>query len=231
MIKINLASRKGPAFAGGSAGGTDGGTGLFSSMGGIFQRMGGGGTGTASSSVAVQELAREVGLKVLLVIVVYFGCQYAFDSKTQEELGIVRGEADTLSAEVARLDDAIGRMAQYTTEKKNIEDYEKVLNAKLNAINELMTDRDASARMFGELSSLLPKELWLTEYALEGDKVRFKGSALTIEVATEFLARVNSSPNYRDGQARMGESSDPVTGRNLQDFDIGAARRGGTGEL
>ena len=173
MIKINLASRKGPALAGAGAAGGEGDTGLFSSLGGMFQRKGGG--TASSSSAALRDLAREVGMKLVLVVVVYFGSQYALDSKKEEELGVVRGEADTLSAEVARLNEAIGRMAQYEVEKKNIEDYEKVLKAKLDAISELMTDRDSSARMFAELSSLLPKDLWLTEYGLEGSKVRFKG--------------------------------------------------------
>jgi|GEM_PF-2715759 len=227
MIKINLASRKSPVLAGAaSGGGGEGGTGLFSSLGGIFQRVGGESAGTASSAAAVQELAREVGMKVVLVVAVYFGSQSAFDYKKKEELGVVRGEADTLSAEVARLDGAIGRMAQYEAERKSIEDYEKVLKAKLDAINELMADRDSAARMFGELSSLLPPELWLTEYGVDGSKAKFKGSALTIEVATEFLSRINGSPNYQEGQARMGELTDAVTGRRLQEFDISAGREG-----
>ena len=228
MIRINLASRKGPALSGAGATGGEGGTGLFSSLGGMFQRVGGG--GTASSSAAVQELTREVGLKILLVVLVYFGAQTALDSKREEELGVVRGEADTLSAEVARLDEAIGRMSQYEAEKKNIEDYEKVLKSKLDAISELMADRDSSARMFAELSSLLPKELWLTEFGVDGGRVRFKGSALNIEIATDFLSRVNSSPNFQDGQARMGEVADPLTGRSLQEFDIVASRKGVSSE-
>jgi Tfp pilus assembly protein PilN len=88
-----------------------------------------------------------------------------------------------------------------------------------------MVDRDSASRMLRELPDILPKELWLSSFSVEGSKASFKGRALNIDTVNEFLAKVNLSTHYRDGQSSMSEKKDELTGRLIQDFEIKASRR------
>ena len=217
MIRINLALKKGPVGSVPASGGAGG----LSDLLARFKDTG----GAARTSDAIQELAKEVLVKMLITTGVYFACDYALAEKKNEELGIVRAEADSLSAESARLDAEIAKRAQYEAEKKKIEEYEKILTSKLNTIDRLMANRDGAFRMFKELGGLIPDDAWLSSYSVTSSSVNFKGVALNSESVARFMKNVESSPNYFQPAPTQSERRDELTGRMMQEFEIQATRR------
>ena len=178
-----------------------------------------------TSSGARQELAREVLTKVLLVASVYLGGDFLVSSVKETKLEQVRTESSALQAEVSKLDVEIAKRTQVEQEKKRIEDFEKILTAKLETIERLMQGRDDASKMLRELSGILPADVWLNSFDVKEQQVTMKGSALSIEPVTQFLSAVNSSPFYRDGQPRLSEQKNANTGQVIQDFELSAFRR------
>jgi type IV pilus assembly protein PilN len=180
---------------------------------------------SVTSSGARQELAREVLTKVLLVASVYLGGDFLVSSVKETKLEQVRTESSALQAEVSKLDVEIAKRTQVEQEKKRIEDFEKILTAKLETIERLMQGRDDASKMLRELSGILPADVWLNSFDVKEQQVTMKGSALSIEPVTQFLSAVNSSPFYRDGQPRLSEQKNANTGQVIQDFELSAFRR------
>jgi Tfp pilus assembly protein PilN len=223
MIKINLALKKGPAS---QSGVRTSGSAASSLLGGLEQLFKKGpSTASVTSSDARQELSREVLTKALLVASVYLGGDFLVSSVKETKLEQVRSESSALQAEVSKLDVEIAKRTQIEQEKKRIEDFEKVLTAKLETIERLMQGRDDASKMLRELSGILPAEVWLNSFDVKEQQVTMRGSALSIEPVTQFLSAVNSSPFYRDGQPRLSEQKNANTGQVIQDFELSAFRR------
>jgi len=224
MIRINFALRKGPIAAAPSAS-SRGSSSLFPSLGGLF-------TGSSqkssaeSSSAASQDLAREVLTKVLLVACVYFGGDFVVGAMKDTELEKSRSEASALQNEVAKLNAEVAKRVQLENEKKKIEEFEKVLSAKLETIEKLMIGRDSASNMFKELSGFIPPEVWLSSFSVDTKKVTLRGRSIGIDAVTTFLAAVNASPYYVDGQPRISEKKESNSNQVTQEFELTAGRKG-----
>jgi Tfp pilus assembly protein PilN len=223
MIRINLALRKGPAGAAAAGASAASGKGPFAGLeallSGLSSKSGG-----ATTQGAGRELAREVLMRIVLVVGVYFAGNEMLTSWKAEELGKVQGEIASLTSEVSRLDAEIAKRAQVEQEKKRIEEFELILKSKLDTIDRLMAGRESASRILRDLAGMLPKEVWLSAFQVDSKGLDVKGTSIGIDPVSSFLSALNSSPYFRDGQPRITEKVNRESGQTLQDFDLKADR-------
>jgi Tfp pilus assembly protein PilN len=223
MIKINLALRKGPSQGVATSGGRSGS--LFSFLDGFLQGSSSKAQGSSSSAPS-RELVREVVTRLLVVACVYLGTDFFVGTLKDTELEKVRSESGALQNEIAKLNAEVAKRAELEADKKKIEEFEKVLKAKLETIERLMVGRDSASKIFRELSGIIPPEVWLNSINVEEKKVTFRGSSLGIDPITTFLAAVNASPYYQDGQPQISEKAESDRSQVTQSFEVTAGRRG-----
>jgi len=119
-------------------------------------------------------------LLVVAVGAVYFFQRRAFD-KENELMATAQQEKSKLAYVTAKLEELSRQKA--------------TLVRKITLINELKSRQDLAVRVLDDLSRSLPDWVWLTEVSFDGLTVQIKGKALSNNLISDFIDRLEASPD------------------------------------
>lgn len=124
-------------------------------------------------------------IAVVLMIVYYFSLTNQIASKKTEKAGKEQ------------------RLAEIKEQIKDVENYEKdneAFREKNKAIEELKAKQAAPLILLDEVSSLLPKGVWLTELSEKGGTISIKGVAFTNPDLVNYVQNLKGSKYMTDVQ-------------------------------
>ncbi|MBI3544874.1 MAG: PilN domain-containing protein, partial [Deltaproteobacteria bacterium] len=95
-------------------------------------------------------------------------------------------------------------------------------------------DRNAAAKMMMQVAQSIPDEVWLTQFAVTDDVVKFEGSTPGYNQVSDFIRNLNGTSQFSDiTLSGIHESSASLPGggadkdTKVQVFDLQAKRRKG----
>ncbi|MFQ5560078.1 MAG: PilN domain-containing protein [Nitrospinota bacterium] len=129
--------------------------------------------------IEIRKVKKEFLCSVIFTLLVGSGVGYVWAGKTGEVEELTRHVADA-EAEKTRLS-AVGRKI------KKFEQIKKSIDKRINAIAALLDDKKGPARVFDELNSLIPADMWLISIRESGGRISIVGFAFSNPGIANFM--------------------------------------------
>jgi type IV pilus assembly protein PilN len=121
-----------------------------------------------------------------LAVVFVLICNFWWNHSRASGLAAREDKLKRTRAEIAQLEKIIG-------EVKNIKAQQAAVKDKLAVLDKLKAGRQGPVRMLEELSTLIPKRVWLRKFDENKGAVTFEGSAGSIEDVSAFMSALKHS--------------------------------------
>jgi Tfp pilus assembly protein PilN len=222
MIKINLAARKGSAVAT-SAGQTDAGTGqntASTSLQSQISRL----KDLQFNAATLGEL-KDLPIKRLGgVILIIFVANYLSSSFQADELKKLDDQLEKIATQGRTLKAELDKTKGFDVIKKSLEADELTMKTKIEVINKLLSDRQKPPKVLLGLSSIIPAEVWLSNFNLTQDDMKLSGYALNQLLVPEFEKLLGESADFKDVRVNS-QTAATEGGMDVVRFDITAKRK------
>lgn len=159
------------------------------------------------------ELVRQAGLLLGTAAVALLGAflvQMVLSndiSKAKQQIASTRTQIDGYKSQLKQV-------KEFRRRKEDVE-------AKLAVIAELERSRRGPVRVLDELSSRIPKRLWITSMDTSGKSIQLDGMGLNNEIVAAFLTALSESAYFADVELQKTELSESK-GLKLSKFGIRA---------
>ncbi len=207
MIKINLATKKQSQAASPES----------KSAGLSMPKLDAGAFGELLKTPKIRQLA--------LFVVAGFALSFVLQSYKQEELNKLDVEMQRLTGEQGKLKAEVAKTAGYEQIKKTLEEDELAIRTKIDTIQKLLADRSNLPRMMLNMSQVIPKEVWLTEFRVQSDDVSMKGYSLGYNQISDFMKNLSESAYLSDLKLGSTQASRDETGSEVAQFELDAKKR------
>jgi type IV pilus assembly protein PilN len=145
---------------------------------------------------------KEAGKQQLLLFGLVLGLglfgNWWFHEQRARELDAVEKRVAKTRTDIAQLDKIIGEVKSIRTEQQQLQD-------KLDILDKLKQGRTGPVRMLDELTSIIPKRLWLTKMEEKDGKVAFLGGATSVEDVSQFMAALKTSKYFANVELKRTE--------------------------
>ncbi len=132
-----------------------------------------------------------IGASVVLSVVI-LGCGYVW---------MVLGErVDHLQSEKAKLTAELGVLKTKVKEVENYERDKKIVEEKINVIEQLRKNQSIPVLLLDEVSKSLPQRVWLVSLIEQGGTVDLDGKATTNSEIVDFINNLKKSSLFKDVQ-------------------------------
>ena len=209
MIRINLATRKQPAFVA-AEGSSGGGAGKFD----------------LSSLKIDTEALKDLPLRkaVLSLVVIILGSYVLSDYKAGE-INKLDTQITSLNQENAQLTAKVNQTKGYEQVKIQLEKDEFLIRSKINTIKSLMNGRGESADLLISLSKSIPKETLLSNFQMVKEKITLTGKAVDYDFVSELMKNLGESVYFADlDLKRSARKVDDKVGQEVTEFEVTAIR-------
>ena len=124
-----------------------------------------------------------------LAVVFVLICNFWWNRNRASDVAAREDRLKRTRSEIAQLEKIIG-------EVKNIKAQQAAVKDKLAVLDKLKAGRQGPVRMLDELSTLIPKRVWLRKFDEKGGAVTFEGSAGSIEDVSSFMTALRRSQYF-----------------------------------
>ena len=147
-----------------------------------------------TSGFDVKALADEgdqktAALKILVALLPVVGL-YVYEGQVKEgkqnEFSRLQQQTTDVRARMEGLGNALELVERYKLEKKKLKD-------QIAVIRRLSRERLREVRALDALQSLVPQKAWLTNFEIDGTKVKIEGLALSDAAVTDFVEGLEES--------------------------------------
>ncbi|OFZ53057.1 MAG: hypothetical protein A2428_11555 [Bdellovibrionales bacterium RIFOXYC1_FULL_54_43] len=204
MIRINLASRKQSQSTGDSK------IGLSSRLGGFDSDF----------------FKDPIVYRTLLVAFLCFLAGNVADSFKEEKMKRVEGALAAMTADRTKLEKESGQMKYYEELRKSLEADEAIIKRKLDTILELIADRNVPPRILRTLANSIPKEVWLSQFAIRDGEVTIKGGAAGFTQISDFIKALTESAYFGDVNMKNSVQG-KEGGADIAEFELAAKQSKG----
>jgi len=147
---------------------------------------------------------------VLMVsLVTAFTVHSVFVGKVEKRQGTVA----TNAGEIKRLQTIIGEVNELDKQKQ------RLLN-QLAVIDKLEKGKRGPVRVLDEMSSSIPKRVWITSFREQGGTLSLTGSAIDNADISEFMRALQKTPYFTDINLKFTQA-DLKDGATVYNFEIG----------
>lgn len=134
---------------------------------------------------------------------------YYYEGKIDEQ----RSKIEANSLEIKRIERIIGEVKQLDTQKA-------LLLNQLSIIDKLEKSKRGPVRVLDELSSAIPKRVWITAFRETGGGLSMTGSAIDNADISEFMRALQKSVYFGDVTLKFSEAA-VREGVSVYNFEIG----------
>jgi Tfp pilus assembly protein PilN len=114
---------------------------------------------------------------------------------------------------------------KFQDQKKELEANKAEVDRKLEAIRKLSLERDIPVRILTQLSSSIPREVWLSELKVDRQDILFKGDAVDFSQVSEFMKNLATIELFDGVRLQNTQQSRDEFGLDIAKFEIGVKRR------
>lgn len=207
MIKINLASRKGP-----SSGGALGGTRLTM-------------VGLARAAPSLEQLKGLPIRKITIPLIIGFAASYTVDNLKEQDIAEMNVALDKVNAERPALLAQTNKMKAAEETKKTLETDESTIRIKIDTIQKLIAGRTTPPKLLMALSTAIPKDVWLSEFQLKSADIKLKGYSLGFNQISDFMKNLNENAYFMDLGLKTTQQVKDESGAEVAYFELAAKRR------
>lgn len=126
-----------------------------------------------------------------IVLIVLFLLLFTFKSKEDEQITSLKAKQSSIKEEMARLEDLIGDIN--TFQKKSA-----ALQKKLDVIELLRKGKSGPVRILDELSTVIPKKVWLANLVESHKTLNMEGFATDNREIAIFMKNLEASMYFSD---------------------------------
>lgn len=192
MIRINLAKKKtlnqdtGAAFAE-----------KTKTFVGLLERfkLGGGPSGEVTDASAREPVIRLIAAAVICFVADGFVADYK--ASEMEKLDKVYSK---YAAEAKKAKDEVDQIKNYEPLRRQLEDNEKILMAKLDVVQSLMNGRAQSLRTLFALSESTPNDVWINSIRKNKTDIVLQGGALEFNYVSDFMKKLSENTYFGNVQ-------------------------------
>jgi type IV pilus assembly protein PilN len=148
----------------------------------------------ARSSSLMQLGALAAAALVIVVAAMGVNAYYAAEIEAQEK-------------KIAESRDEIARLKKIIGEVNELDKQKQRLIAQLSVIDKLEKGKRGPVRVLDELSSNIPKRVWITSFEEGGGTLKLKGLGLENADISEFMRALQKSKYFRDIRLQFTEST------------------------
>ena len=123
------------------------------------------------------------------------------------------------------LKEELGKSRAIEEKKRALDADEKLIDTKIQVINELNSDRGSSLRLILDLMNSLPKEIWLTEFKLEKNSVSIKGNSMGSNPISDLMRSMALMDKLIDLAPKPSEVKKDEAGMDVDTFELVAKLR------
>jgi Tfp pilus assembly protein PilN len=212
MIKINLALRKSAQL-------------LDAGPGTSLTRMAQGGLGKLSPA----DLLRTPGFLAFgMMVAGIFLSQSLVTSYTADEVAKLDADLTRIKEQAANMTKKLADTKKFQDQKKELEANKAEVDRKLEAIRKLSLERDVPVRILTQLSSSIPREVWLSELKVDRQDILFKGDAVDFSQVSEFMKNLATIELFDGVRLQNTQQGRDEFGLDIAKFEIGVKRRAAT---
>jgi Tfp pilus assembly protein PilN len=212
MIKINLALRKSAQL-------------LDSGPGTSLTRMAQGGLGKLSPT----DLLQTPGFLALgMMVAGIFLSQSLVTSYMADEVAKLDADLTRIQEQAATMTKKLAETKKFQDQKKELEANKAEVDRKLESIRKLSLERDIPVRILTQLSSSIPREVWLSELKVDRQDILFKGDAVDFSQVSEFMKNLATIELFDGVRLQNTQQGRDEFGLDIAKFEIGVKRRAAT---
>ncbi len=135
-----------------------------------------------------ETLVQQLIIAVVLIAVMIVAC--FLDLKQQKkELAILDSQIAKIKSEIRKLQSVIKEVESYKKDKQELE-------RKINAIKDLQRRRSGPVKVMDELTTIIPRKLWLSSFKETGKNVTIDGAATDGITISNFLQKLIDSKYF-----------------------------------
>ncbi len=129
------------------------------------------------------------------------GLTYLAQSDIASRIEFQQQRNEYLRGEIARLKKAAEELAELQKTKNRLID-------RINVIQKLQASRPGKVRMLDELVRLIPEDIFLTAFNVEGNQVKLSGTARSDLIISEFMREVKTSGLFGEPVLQIIQTKD-----------------------
>ncbi|MDB5037986.1 MAG: hypothetical protein JWQ35_1514 [Bacteriovoracaceae bacterium] len=153
-----------------------------------------------------------VGLVALILVTI--GCYFVTISK-QSEVTAKHAEIARKQRDIDELKAKVGEVEKYKTQAQNLEQ-------QLGVIRSLEKSRNGPVKLMDELTEIVPRKLWITNYKETNKNVSLEGLAESGPVIADFLDALKASKFFSNVQLSAVTAADQ-NGNKMHKFTVTVA--------
>lgn len=143
-------------------------------------------------------------LTILVAVIVHFAYQNTIEQQAKK--------IEDSDAEIKRLEKIIGEVKELDTQKQ------RLLN-QLAVIDRLEKGKRGPVRVLDEMSSAIPKRVWLMDFKEAGGVMSLRGAAIDNADVSEFMRALQKSPYFTEVTLKFTQA-DAREGVQIYRFQI-----------
>ncbi len=183
MIKINLATRKGPGGRISSGSNPASVKGLTSL------------TLRNLEFIQLNQLPlRKIGVPIFIGFFASFMCDF-YKENVMKKLEVI---LDKTNSEITQSRKEADKFKDYESIKKSLDGDETEIRIKLGTIQQLLTGRANSTNILVSLSNAIPQNAWMTEFKIDNGAVSLKGFALEFNQISDFMKSLSENAIFTE---------------------------------
>jgi type IV pilus assembly protein PilN len=151
-----------------------------------------------------ERLVNQLAILILAVIATVLVCFFSWMSFS--------GRIDDVKTEISTKQNKINSLKKTLNEIKGFETSKKDLQAKLDILDKLKSDRSGPVKLLDALSRSIPEEVWIMTFSEDNGVVSMTGGGMTEQSIATFMKNLEKSPYYMD--IELGSIEQKKTGDN-----------------
>ena len=142
----------------------------------------------AARRVEAGKIQLVVGGMILLAM---FGGNYLWADDAQSALKRKQTAVKEAERQIKELDKIIGEVKDIQARKEDLEQ-------KIEVISKLRKAKTGPVKVLDSLASIIPKEVWITDFTEKQGKLKMTGEALSHQDLAVFIGQLKGSPSFKD---------------------------------
>lgn len=142
-----------------------------------------------------------------------------------KKLGAVNAQLQAQEEVKRQIEAELAKTKGYEAIKRQLDQDDAVIRAKLTAIRILMEGRKDGPRMLFALSAATPKNVWIQSLGVEKTGVTLAGRTTEFSEVSDFLRKLNETAFFRDLVLVSSEKEGSLAGKELTRFEFSGKKR------
>jgi Tfp pilus assembly protein PilN len=166
-------------------------------------------------------------VKAILGIVLAYVVEDSLVGMKKDKIDAIDKQVSKIETELSGVQAKLAKVKGFEEVKKQLEADERAIRTKLETINRLLENRNASAKLMMQVAQNIPEEVWLTEMKVNEESATFVGGTPGYSQVSDFINALNNSSQFMDINIKgIEENSSAAKDQKFQSFEIRARRRG-----